>query len=71
MLKVKWRKLGKPGLMLFVAMMSTGCQTTTPIEGTECQAFQIITYSSKDTPETVRQVIGHNGAYEALCGGKR
>lgn len=51
--------------MLFLA----GCtQTATD---TSCTAFQPITFSAKqDSQETIRQVRGHNAAWDKICGGK-
>jgi len=54
-------------LVLLVVLLSS-CQTTST-GGTEvaCQAFEPITYSSRDTAETRRQIVGHNAAFDALC----
>lgn len=52
---------------------------TTPSAGTDlpaevepskvaCEAFRPITYSSRDTPETQTEIVGHNAAYCAICG---
>ncbi len=54
----------------------SGCVTTnpTPTAGTStsvtCGVFAAITYSSKDTDLTQRQVKRHNGSYNALCAPK-
>jgi hypothetical protein len=62
-----------------VLMLSTltlaGCQTlgkgiSTRYLDTSCEAFQPITYSSRDTPETVAQIRGHNAAWDSLCPAK-
>jgi len=37
---------------------------------TSCEAFRPITFSSRDTPETVDEVKAHNRAYDALCPAK-
>lgn len=34
---------------------------------TSCEAFEAISYSSRDTPETVDQVRAHNRVYDRLC----
>lgn len=61
-------------LMLLGAMLMSlplaGCQTlgsATRYLDTSCGAFRPITYSSRDTAETVKQVRGHNAAFDALC----
>lgn len=60
--------------MLMLAIL-TGCGTTSTRTGatsstvTEayCQGNKAITYSRKDTDETIRQVRQHNAAYNAVC----
>lgn len=46
----------------------TACQTTST-DGTKavCAIFPPITYSSRDTPETIMQVRRHNAGYESYC----
>ena len=34
-----------------------------------CKSFKTISASVQDTPQTKRQVIGHNRAYDAICKG--
>lgn len=55
--------------LLVLPLVVTACQTPTPIGGidTSCQAFEPITYSRKDTAETMKQVREHNAAWDALC----
>jgi hypothetical protein len=60
--------------MLLVPMLTilTGCTTirgagTDRYIDTSCSAFRPITYSSRDTPETVAEVRAHNRAYDAIC----
>ena len=61
----------KPLAILSSAFLLTGCAT--PTLGTSgptdsaCKSFAIIRASKADTPDTKRQVIGHNRAYEAIC----
>ena len=61
-------------LVVLSAMMLTACsatRTTVMRASAACIAFQPITFSaSKDTPETVGQVRGHNAAWDAICGEK-
>lgn len=55
---------------LAVPLWIAGCtQTTTFTGGTDaaCLIFQPVTYSTADTPETVRQILGHNAAWGSLC----
>jgi hypothetical protein len=61
-----WKKLAPLAALLTL----TACQTTTPtaVTDTACLAFEPITYSSKDTPLTYRQVRQHNAAFRSLCG---
>ena len=60
-----WNKLA----LLAVLPMLIGCRTTTPtaVTDTACLAFEPITYSSKDTPITYRQIREHNAAFRTLC----
>jgi hypothetical protein len=56
------------GLGLLGAVLSS-CRTipgAVPIDAA-CQAFEPITYSSRDTASTRRQIVGHNSAFDALC----
>lgn len=50
-------------------LILTGCQTTTRSGAidTSCLAFETITYSRKDTLQTIRQVREHNAAFTAIC----
>lgn len=65
-------------LLLSVTLPLTACQSLTHGAATDlppevdpvavaCQAFKPITYSSRDTSETVVEILGHNAAWEALC----
>ncbi len=59
-------------VLLVVPLMLAGCQTTTPtaVIDTSCLAMEPITYSRRDTAETVTQIRQHNAAFKALCGSK-
>jgi outer membrane biogenesis lipoprotein LolB len=61
-----YQKLVLPAALL----MLTGCQTTTPSGAidTSCLAFEPVTYSRRDTPQTVREIRQHNAAFAAICG---
>lgn len=59
-------------LMLLAAALTssllTGCGTVgVATADSSCKSFQPIAMSKRDTPETKRQIIGHNRAYEAIC----
>jgi hypothetical protein len=49
--------------------MLPACTTTMDLGGTKtaCLSFEPITWSQKDTDETVRQVKAHNAVWKALC----
>lgn len=51
-----------------MAMTLTGCKSVP--SGTEpaCLVFEPICASRADTEDTIEQIIGHNVAYEAMCG---
>lgn len=55
----------------WLVLLLVGCGAQPVVDGSgrvACQAFRPITYSaSKDTPETVEQIRGHNAAYKSLC----
>ena len=51
-----------------MAMTLTGCASAP--SGTEpaCLVFEPICASRADTEDTIEQIIGHNVAFEAMCG---
>lgn len=62
------------GTLLGLTMLATaslaGCQTMTPTDATRagvCSLFPPITWSSRDTPETIEQVRRHNAGRDAYC----
>ncbi len=59
------KRLAPPAAALLLA----GCATTTPtaVTDTSCLALEPITYSIKDTPETIAQIRAHNAAWDTLC----
>lgn len=71
--KSEWRKLMPLALLLTLATPLAGCATTmgfsVPIKfvDTSCKAFKPISWSKKDTDQTIREVKSHNAAYKALC----
>lgn len=58
---------------LALPLSVASCLHTTNTEGTSavtqvaCGAFRPITYSRLDTEQTVRQIRGHNAAFEVVC----
>ena len=62
------RRLPLVGL-LSALLTLVACETTTQIAGISAACFAIapMTYSSRDTPETQRQIVAHNAAFATLC----
>lgn len=58
-------------ILLAGATLLVGCTTMTATVGTECAAFKPISWSTKDTPETIAEVKAHNARRKAWCEGKR
>lgn len=58
--------------VLMVSLPLSGCMTDgAALPSVACTVFHPITYSkSKDTRETIRQVVGHNASGKTLCGWK-
>jgi hypothetical protein len=57
----------KLSVVVLTAVMTAGCAGSTV---NECPIFKPIRGSSKDTPETRKQVDQHNGAGVGACGWK-
>lgn len=57
--------------MLLTSSLLASCTTlgsgTSGYVDTSCSAFQPITYSKSDTPETVTEIRAHNRVFDALC----
>ena len=66
--------LRKSRLPIVLATLSilAACQSTTSTGGISkaavCSIFPPITYSSRDTAETVTQIRRNNAAFDAYCG---
>ena len=58
-----------PLVGLLSALLTLVACETTQTAGTSAACFAIapITYSSRDTPETQRQIVAHNAALATLC----
>ena len=57
-------------LPLTLLLILQGCATTTGsavADAVACSAFHPIRWSANDTDETIRQVKGHNAAWQAVC----
>ncbi len=52
---------------LLAGCATLGSGTSTRYVDTSCEAFVPITYSSRDTAETVAEVRAHNRAFDAIC----
>lgn len=64
------RVLTTLGTLVGLSLIVAGCSQTTASSGVTrltCTSFPPITWSDKDTPETVRQVKQHNAGWKAVC----
>lgn len=68
--KSRKRRSGLAAL-LAAALILTSCQTTGTSgpdpELVACRSFEPVTWSAKDTPETIKQIKAHNAAWAAVC----
>jgi hypothetical protein len=55
---------------LLTSSLLTACGTAgvATVTDTSCRSFKPISMSKLDTTETKRQIVGHNRAFEAVCG---
>jgi hypothetical protein len=56
-------------LLLITVTLMTGCSKTMATSGTECAVWIPITWSSRDTPETIKQIKASNARRKAWCEG--
>ena len=54
--------------MLTAVTILTGCASAPLGTDPACTVFEPICASRADTEETIRQILGHNAAFEAMCG---
>lgn len=55
--------------MLCVSLTMGACQTVgSGTSNVTCETIKFVYLSRKDTKETIRQVVGNNGALTAICG---
>jgi len=73
-LQKKQRKFAVPArpvllaAVLTVATQIAACRTTASVvTSVECQAFQPVLWSKKDTLRTIDQVREHNAVWTSLC----
>lgn len=56
--------------LAMTTLMLGACETTTTGSGarTECEVWVGITWSRRDTDQTIREVKANNAAHKAWCG---
>ena len=55
--------------LLMAGFAISGCQTTGGgTSSVTCETIKFVYLSRRDTKETIRQVVGNNGALTAICG---
>ena len=65
---LKWSALWLLGGLLIILL--TACETIpTGATDVSCSAFHPMTFSSRDTEATIKQVREHNAAWRAICDG--
>lgn len=74
----QWSELMLPvGLLMSATLILTACVKTTGTGGIDlnvaaarvtCEALRPISWSTKDTDETIREIKSHNAAWTELCG---
>ena len=55
------------GISALLLLAGCAAASAPAVVDTSCQAFEPITYSRRDTPETVAQIRQHNAAWVSLC----
>lgn len=65
------RTLSKLTLVLASGLLVASCSKTTGTVGTECLVWKPISWSSKDTPQTIEEVKLNNARQKAWCGNER
>jgi hypothetical protein len=61
-------RVAKQVAMLAAVTILTGCASAPLGTDPACLVFEPICASRADTEDTIKQIIGHNAAYEAMCG---
>lgn len=63
------RRLRTVLLLVALPMLSAGCVTTGSGETEVCSVWRSVTWSQRDTPETIDGVKGNNARRGAWCKG--
>lgn len=61
-------RVAKQMLLVTAVMILTGCASAPLGTDPACTVFEPICASRADTEDTIKQIIGHNAAFEAMCG---
>ena len=68
-----WRRCRRvfvPVMLLIVCVGGTGCSTLKSINArtdVSCEVFKVITWSDKDTKDTLKQIFAHNKTMDTIC----
>lgn len=62
------KQVAKQVLLGAAVTILTGCASAPLGTDPACTVFEPICASRTDTEDTIRQIIGHNAAFEAMCG---
>ena len=63
-----WTALSKLAATLLLLPLTSCCWMTASDVTDVCRVLEPISWSSQDTPETIRQIKVHNAKLMALCG---
>jgi hypothetical protein len=66
-----YRTLSKLTFVLASGFLVASCSKTTGTGGTECLVWRSISWSAKDTPQTIEEVKLNNVRQKAWCGNER
>lgn len=58
-------------LVVVSGLLAASCSRTTGTVGTECLVWKPVSWSSKDTPQTIEEVKLNNARRMAWCAGAR
>ncbi len=62
------KQIAKQMLLGTAVTILTGCASAPLGTDPACTVFEPICASRADTEDTIKQIIGHNAAFEAMCG---
>ena len=62
------KQVAKQAVILTAVTILTGCASAPLGTDPACTVFEPICASRADTEDTIKQIIGHNAAFEAMCG---